>query len=186
MRMAVILFSTLSAIAIAAGDWSSFESPKLFSVSVTSRIHGYVCFADGMVRFYWFRTEVGSTLKAIRHNRQIEVRRRDDDTLLLRLRHASPRAIKPHALVKEKYTRRPGASNIAVRLIGVRTTSVAIMASLLIFPVLVLGGLRIRDARRKPGLCDHCEYDLTGNVSGICPECGSAIGRAKSENVKIS
>ena len=24
-----------------------------------------------------------------------------------------------------------------------------------------------------PNLCLHCEYDLTGNVSGICPECGT-------------
>ena len=24
--------------------------------------------------------------------------------------------------------------------------------------------------------CSKCKYDLTGNVSGICPECGEAIG----------
>ncbi len=23
-----------------------------------------------------------------------------------------------------------------------------------------------------PGHCQHCSYNLTGNVSGICPECG--------------
>ncbi|MHC4441743.1 MAG: hypothetical protein ACYTF1_03310 [Planctomycetota bacterium] len=26
-----------------------------------------------------------------------------------------------------------------------------------------------------PGLCQVCEYDLTGNVSGVCPECGEKI-----------
>lgn len=26
--------------------------------------------------------------------------------------------------------------------------------------------------RRRKGLCIRCSYDLTGNVSGICPECG--------------
>jgi hypothetical protein len=27
--------------------------------------------------------------------------------------------------------------------------------------------------RRKPeGWCTRCGYDLTGNVSGVCPECG--------------
>ncbi|MDB5293091.1 MAG: hypothetical protein JWL69_4332 [Phycisphaerales bacterium] len=26
--------------------------------------------------------------------------------------------------------------------------------------------------RRDRGLCPHCGYDLTGNVSGTCPECG--------------
>ena len=34
-----------------------------------------------------------------------------------------------------------------------------------------------RDRRRIPlGHCQHCGYDLTGNVSGRCPECGRAIG----------
>ena len=29
--------------------------------------------------------------------------------------------------------------------------------------------------RRKRGLCVKCGYDLTGNESGVCPECGSSI-----------
>ena len=26
-----------------------------------------------------------------------------------------------------------------------------------------------------PNGCSHCSYNLTGNVSGVCPECGTAI-----------
>lgn len=26
-----------------------------------------------------------------------------------------------------------------------------------------------------PGHCQNCGYDLTGNVSGVCPECGTAV-----------
>jgi hypothetical protein len=29
--------------------------------------------------------------------------------------------------------------------------------------------------RNKKGLCIKCGYNLTGNVSGICPECGEKI-----------
>jgi len=31
--------------------------------------------------------------------------------------------------------------------------------------------------RRHPCelLCTHCSYNLTGNVSGVCPECGTPI-----------
>ena len=29
--------------------------------------------------------------------------------------------------------------------------------------------------RRRKGLCVKCGYDLTGNVSGVCPECGERI-----------
>jgi hypothetical protein len=35
-----------------------------------------------------------------------------------------------------------------------------------------------RDRRRIPaGHCRQCGYNLTGNVSGRCPECGTAVGR---------
>lgn len=30
-----------------------------------------------------------------------------------------------------------------------------------------------RDHRQKTGCCRHCGYNLTGNVSGVCPECGT-------------
>jgi len=29
--------------------------------------------------------------------------------------------------------------------------------------------------RKEAGRCISCNYDLTGNVSGICPECGTKI-----------
>ena len=32
---------------------------------------------------------------------------------------------------------------------------------------------RLRDRLR--GLCPKCRYCLTGNVSGVCPECGTKI-----------
>jgi hypothetical protein len=34
--------------------------------------------------------------------------------------------------------------------------------------------------REKFGVCRHCGYNLTGNVSGTCPECGTAMAE-KSE-----
>ena len=32
-----------------------------------------------------------------------------------------------------------------------------------------------RVRRRRQGLCTRCGYDLTGNVSGRCPECGEHV-----------
>jgi hypothetical protein len=32
-----------------------------------------------------------------------------------------------------------------------------------------------RGRRRPPGHCQNCGYNLTGNVSGVCPECGEKI-----------
>jgi hypothetical protein len=32
--------------------------------------------------------------------------------------------------------------------------------------------------RRRTGGCPNCGYDLTGNVSGVCPECGTLVVKA--------
>ena len=49
-------------------------------------------------------------------------------------------------------------------------------------PVVLIVGIpfflrrhRRRKLRFPSGHCQTCGYDLTGNVSGICPECGKAI-----------
>lgn len=45
-------------------------------------------------------------------------------------------------------------------------------------PVLVMAGIG-RWFRRPvlSGCCRQCGYNLTGNVSGVCPECGTTTGR---------
>jgi predicted amidophosphoribosyltransferase len=57
-------------------------------------------------------------------------------------------------------------------------------------PLLLVGAptalLWWRDRRLiPPGHCQNCGYNLTGNVSGRCPECGQAIdshGEAREAN----
>jgi len=52
----------------------------------------------------------------------------------------------------------------------------------------------VRDRRPRAGVpCNRCEYDLKGNVTGICPECGTPIPEevrkeiaAKEENGKTA
>jgi len=58
-----------------------------------------------------------------------------------------------------------GKSNI-VPVIGCDT--ILVLPSLLILARLIVRGW----PSRAPGLCGSCGYDLTGNISGICPECG--------------
>jgi hypothetical protein len=54
-------------------------------------------------------------------------------------------------------------------------------AQALTVPAIVIAGgwlmltpHRRNDWRRLMGRCVACGYDLTGNVSGVCPECGTA------------
>jgi len=32
-----------------------------------------------------------------------------------------------------------------------------------------------RAPRTRPGFCARCGYNLTGNTSGVCPECGMKV-----------
>ena len=65
-------------------------------------------------------------------------------------------------------------------------TKASVVATLLllnsgIIPLALAGAFlasrpqRRRDLRRELQLCQKCDYDLTGNVSGVCPECGTKI-----------
>lgn len=44
-----------------------------------------------------------------------------------------------------------------------------------IYPALLARGPMRRRRRSKLGQCLTCGYDLTGNESGVCPECGRKI-----------
>ena len=61
-----------------------------------------------------------------------------------------------------------------------RTTTQVLLWPLVVlfgaYPVTVLlrGPIR-RWRRRRQGLCPRCGYNLTGNVTGVCPECGEPI-----------
>lgn len=44
-----------------------------------------------------------------------------------------------------------------------------------VVPVVWLVGRLRRRRRSGPGRCRRCSYDLTGNTSGVCPECGTPV-----------
>jgi hypothetical protein len=52
-----------------------------------------------------------------------------------------------------------------------------LLYGLMCYALLAIGGHSVRAlwfaVKRPPGSCKECGYSLDGNVSGICPECGS-------------
>ena len=68
-------------------------------------------------------------------------------------------------------------------MLGGTTKEVAVpLWFVVVVGAVLLGALRIsRPARVKVGHCIACGYNLTGNVSGRCPECGAATGDAACE-----
>lgn len=54
---------------------------------------------------------------------------------------------------------------------------VMLVAMFAAVPVLMVGRAAWRRwSPRNSTACSHCGYDLTGNESGVCPECGNAAG----------
>ncbi len=72
-----------------------------------------------------------------------------------------------------------GFSWTATRLDCPRWASIALVLLIALHPVraLVRGPIR-RWNRRRHGLCSECAYNLRGNVSGRCPECGNSFGQS--------
>lgn len=49
------------------------------------------------------------------------------------------------------------------------------VAAFLILPAVAAVVIVRGKPRQRDGLCARCSYDLTGNVSGVCPECGTPV-----------
>lgn len=53
-----------------------------------------------------------------------------------------------------------------VTSLGIIVALIAIPVSMLLYPL---------PGAPRPNHCSHCGYNLTGNVSGVCPECGARL-----------
>ena len=84
-----------------------------------------------------------------------------------------------------------GFSGAFGKLLGSPPHSIkdVVLALLNFVPGIVIGGfvcygtykkMRWYSIVRDQRYCEHCEYDLTANESGICPECGTPVNSASS------
>lgn len=73
----------------------------------------------------------------------------------------------------ERLTPNPDRWHVLVVTICQLPTLVTTLATYAILPV-IWSRHQVRRRRRK-GHCQRCGYDLTGNTSGVCPECGERI-----------
>ena len=71
----------------------------------------------------------------------------------------------------------PGGPHFSVR--GSPWLGWGCVGSYTVWLVLFLRSVSIanqRNGRLRDGLCPSCGYNLTGNISGSCPECGAPTG----------
>ncbi len=84
----------------------------------------------------------------------------------------------PYLVVGQKLLGRMSYGGVRYDDIRVRVSpfrlSVVLAAPLVLMTIVAIirGPLR-HFRRRRRGLCGRCGYNLEGNVTGVCPECGS-------------
>jgi len=76
------------------------------------------------------------------------------------------------------YARRIIHEGVTWKHVQLESPGWALVAALIAYPTIafIRGPLR-RWRRRRKGRCLKCGYNLTGNVSGVCPECGTEVRR---------
>jgi hypothetical protein len=66
--------------------------------------------------------------------------------------------------------------NYTVSFKGIFSNDMLFWGTLMVIASLFAGGfVAMRSPEIDPTRCPACGYDLTGNVSGVCPECGTSL-----------
>ncbi len=167
-----ILALTLAAISGAIIGWVSYAAPVLLPMTLSKRDQAYVCCSDGLLRVYHYQCNEPIEMEISDDRRRINLRLQSDRSICQRIQHAPPNRISQYAIISTVLRPvHPGGGTV-VLLNGVRTSVAAPVSLLLAYPIFVVLKDAFRRRQQVPGLCVHCHYDLTGNTTGICPECG--------------
>jgi hypothetical protein len=80
------------------------------------------------------------------------------------------------------YADPPGTGRMVTDTTSQWSVPLPLISLLLLTPAVVaLAGRIRRRTRHAKGLCARCGYDLRGNVSGVCPECGAAASPVRNQ-----
>ena len=187
IRRTIVTGLAAAAIAFAILGWIGYWVPIYREVKINDRFHAYFYTHEGLARFYWLRADADFYIDSTDNYVSIVLHRADENAIIQRVRHASPNAIQPMALVASRWPSRrrenevsaTTAPTMVIRLFGARTWIWLPLAILAAYPTYVI----VRDQRHRRlvarrgrrGLCVNCGYDLTGLTEPRCPACGETI-----------
>ena len=176
----------LAVVALAATVFGLFSAKSIIhrALWVSDRHVVYFYYRDSEVRLFWlsateklvvtFESNVIDFIEPLTFR---AVPGRDCDEVVIR----SAGTLRPADVGLSGYIRStlPGVpidSCPTVSLRMFRTPIWTVPAFLIAYPIFafIRGPMR-RWRRRRRGVCAGCGYNLTGNESGVCPECGNKI-----------
>ena len=176
IRRGLIAGLSVGAITVGVCGLFGIYSAVLGEFRLSPQTFGYVHFADGLARLYWFRADQGAALVVSPDGRFVSIRRASDGQRLLVYRHGTPGAIPDYGVYWRDM--RVGRANPLGKVLmsGFRMPVSALVGLLVVYPLFTVGRRRWRAMRRPPeGCCTTCGYNLQGNQTGVCPECGQAV-----------
>ena len=154
----LIALSAITAVSLIGVEYHNYDDPQNYPWTAISLDHGTL----DWVRLRWRRMPISSLPNP----------RRTPST-------------QPYAMFFTRgsilldYKPKPVASNAeTVDALILSHSRVAVWPLLFlsaIYPVIVIATACRSRRRNRMGFCISCGYSLTGNVSGVCPECGTAV-----------
>lgn len=196
-RAAPILSSLLATIMLVVGVWSIF-SPVYFEWGSESKNLIYSYSGDGLFRIVWLRSdkplqlipgpsiERSHTDKFYRDYRNVTIETTVGfDYLPLTMRQPTPSVLRQvtgswisaYFDIQLKTTMAfmsMNGSSLPISRSSLRAPFWALIPLLYVSPYLMfIYAPARRRRRRRRGLCVQCAYDLRGNISGRCSECGT-------------
>lgn len=183
IRKAIIVVLTLGAVATSALNWRSYSNTIRREFRLTSKVVLFVHFSDGFSRLFWWSCEEDFVIEIRRvsswNNENVIFPR----TLswcyypawaLTTAEKIRETGMSSYQFLSETIRPTSGPGNPSLYHGFIRTRTWTVFTIFAAYPAIASfrGPLR-RWRRRRKGLCLKCGYDLTGNESGVCPECGS-------------
>ncbi len=174
-RRALIIAGVGLAMVIFVLGLIGYFMPVYRSYAPLSNLRVYVHFAGGLVRVYCLRCDQPFVLEESLGYVNMSVRLADSNRSFYRYYHAPAGSLPPYAWLSNKWQARNDPTAPTLHFFGFRTWIWLPVLLLLIHPILAAARDRIARHRRRAGCCAACGYDLTGNESGVCPECGEDV-----------
>lgn len=175
MRTFILAVTTLVALAVAAAGIAGYARPLYQSVRISPNTWVYFVSTDGLLRCYSLHADEPIVLQSRNHGRHVDVFLEQGLQPHRTVLHARPSSIDAYALLQGRLLAGSQAPNPPVWISGVRTRIGPLIGALLIVPGLMIVARKMRQSAFRPGFCHRCGYNLAGNSTGICPECGEPL-----------